>query len=105
MTNTVPAQPNSNIVAQLAHVGWGFLLTSVALHFMTLSLAVTAGATIAFGKEAMEALGWAGKLGPLSWEGKQTWPSSMEDFAFFMVGIAGEVANVLTPFMARRIHL
>lgn len=96
---TVTQEPNSNVVAQLAHVGWGFLMTAVPLHFATLTVSALFATTVAAGKESAESLGIA------TWEGKQPWGSSAIDFGFFMVGIAGEIANVLTPFLARRIHL
>lgn len=91
--------PNSNVVAQLAHVGWGFLLAAVSLHVATLPVSCFFAGSIAAGKEAAESLGIA------PWEGKQPWLSSTIDFLFFLVGIGGEIANVLTPFIARRLHL
>lgn len=66
-------------VAQLAHVGWGAYLTlRLKPHFHWKGFIVIV--VFAFIKEVMEALGIA------PWEPKQTWASSMIDFAFWVVG-------------------
>jgi hypothetical protein len=69
-------------VAQLAHIGWGAALMFTLAHGLpyVASMMIVAGSM--FLKEALEALGVA------PWEPKQTWSSSMVDFAFFVVGIA-----------------
>lgn len=73
---------SGDVVAQLAHVGWGaFLALAFALWLPVWEAALLA-AFIGFGKEALEALGWA------LWEPKQTWPSSWRDFEFWLIGVA-----------------
>lgn len=89
MTAIAPAQPNPNTVAQLAHffAGEGLVLTLVL--FAPFGVALAAVAVLAAGKESIESLGWA------SWEGKQPWLSSLEDFLFFVLGEVTAYAALL----------
>ncbi len=70
----------NDLVAQLAHVGWAALLVDSLAARIRLRWALILVAVFAVGKECVESL-WGG------WEPVQTWPSSLEDMAFWGVGI------------------
>lgn len=72
---------NGDTVAQLAHVGFGGLLSFILARYMKAWKAVALVIVFAAIKEGSEALGIA------FWEPKQPWGSSAIDFAFFGVGI------------------
>ena len=69
------------ITAQLAHIGWGGFLTLLAAIFLPIEAASAIAVAIAAGKESTESI-WG------AWEAKQTWRSSLIDFAYFLIGIA-----------------
>lgn len=80
---------NGSAVAQLAHVGWGALITfTIGLLTGSLFWAVVAGLVVAIPKEVMEAMGWA------FWEPKQDWTGSLIDMFWYLPGI-GWAAFVL----------
>lgn len=73
---------NTNTLAQLAHIGWGgmgcFILWAKSV---SRGYSIIIVATLAAAKETSETIGIA------FWEPKQPWLSSLEDFAFFLVGV------------------
>lgn len=74
----------NDVVAQLAHVGWGGWMPFLAarLWFVhTRTDVYTWPILVAATKEIAESLGIA------LWESKQPWLGSAIDFAFFLVGI------------------
>lgn len=74
-----------DMVAQLAHVGWGIVLTQNLARVMPLGYAALTIAAIAVGKECIESI-WG------AWEPVQPWKSSLIDMAFWFIGIgAGAV--------------
>ena len=70
----------NDLVAQLAHVGWGSLLVLFGSAHWGLAAVTGAVAAFAIGKEAIESL-WG------VWEPVQPWLSGLEDVAFWGVGI------------------
>lgn len=71
---------NKSFLAQSAHVGWAIALTLAAGRLLPVYAAAGVIAAFAATKEALESLGWA------FWEPRQDWPSSILDFAFWMMG-------------------
>lgn len=71
----------ANVVAQFAHVGWGYLVPMKLVQYgVPLPVGVHVAATIFAGKEIIESV-WG------VWEPKQSWTSASVDFNFFVLGI------------------
>jgi len=70
-----------NLVAQLAHFGWGYFVPmKLWQHGLPLTYGVHIAAMIFLGKELIESL-WG------VWESKQSWTSFAIDYNFFVLGI------------------
>jgi hypothetical protein len=70
----------NDLVAQLAHIGWGALLVDSLSRRIRLLYALLLVAFFYVSKELIESL-WG------VWESRQPWSSGIEDMTFWTVGL------------------